>query len=352
MAFVSKVENLLKRYGFEHFGWTQLERPLSIEIYRQWLEKGHHASMEYLARHADLKEKPQEHPPFQFAKTAIVIAKPYFDSNAALPHPYPCQLGIKNLRTALYAKGEDYHLAFKRELEQIASALKSDFPAHEFLCCIDTAPILERDLAYRAGLGWIGKNACLIHPRHGSLFFLGQILTSLDFADGTSSAIADACGKCRRCLDACPTGALEQPRWLNSNKCISYWTIEAKQPAPESLRPQFGDWFFGCDICQTVCPWNEKANGRGRMQDLARDQAGERADMVEELRWILRASHKQLVRALSGTPVLRARPVGIKRNALIVIGNRQISELRSDVEPLLHSDALGEVAAWAYARLP
>ena len=218
MGFVSKAENLLKRSGFEHFGFSRLETPLSMAVYDEWLQKGHHGSMRYLENHRDAKASPISH--FKRAKSAIVVAKPYF------PHPYAHgERPLSALRTALYAQGDDYHLAFKAELEAVIEGLKVDFADDEFLCFTDSGPILERDLAYRAGLGWVGKNTCLIHNRHGSLFFLGQILTSVSFDESPAQRVADACGNCQRCLDICPTGALEKPRWLNANKCIAYWTI-------------------------------------------------------------------------------------------------------------------------------
>jgi epoxyqueuosine reductase len=342
MDFVSALEPVIRRYGFDQFGWTPLERPLSIEIYRDWLDKGHHASMEYLRQHEPLKEQPQKWAPR--ARSALVVARRYF------PHPYAeTELPLGGARVALYAQGEDYHLRFKGELEKLAAAFKADFPAEEFLCFTDSAPILERDLAYRAGLGWIGKNTCLIHPKNGSLFFLGQILTSLPIAE-KATPLNDFCGTCDRCLRACPTGALEAPRWLNAGKCISFWTIESRATAPMGLREQTGDWFFGCDICQTVCPWNEKAFGRETMQRFTSPQE-DRAKLVEDLRWLLRSSHREISRRLRNSPLLRARPLGLKRNALVVLGNRQLHELKEDALAARQNADLKEVAEWALAQL-
>jgi epoxyqueuosine reductase len=338
MDLVSKVATLLQRYPFSHGGVTPLEKPLSMDVYREWIQNGHHGSMNYLAEHLNLKEDPRKLAPR--AQSAIVVAKAYF------PHPYG-DAKLPSLRTALYAAGDDYHLFFRRELEDFAQALKFDFPKEEFLCFTDSAPILERDLAYRAGLGWIGKNTCLIHPQHGSLFFIGQILTSLK-AQTDNELVKDFCGTCERCIQACPTQAIEAPRRLNATKCIAYWTIEAREDAPEALRKKFGDWFFGCDICQTVCPWNEKLHGKERMRALSepRESAG-----IEDLRWILKSSNKALSKEFETSPLSRARPRGLKRNALTLIGNRKLQELRPEVEALIDDPHLKTVARWALGQL-
>jgi epoxyqueuosine reductase len=296
--------------------------------------------MDYLVRHLPQKENPTLLAPK--ARSAIVIAKTYF------PHPYPATEKF-NPRTALYAQGSDYHLAFKNEIENTATLLRAEFPEEEFLCFTDSSPILERDLAYRAGLGWIGKNTCTIHQRKGSLFFIGEIFTSLAL-EHEGPLHADMCGSCDRCLRACPTGAIEAPKTLNAGKCISYWTIEAKEAAPVELREKFGDWFFGCDICQTVCPWNEKVFGKETMSAMSAEHLG--GDSVEDdLRWILTNSHREIGRRFVGLPLERARPLGLKRNALYVIGNRRLSALRPEVETFLADEKLGELARWALAKL-
>lgn len=344
MDFVSNhVEETLNASGFNHFGWTRLERPLSMDFYRDWISAGHHAGMDYLAEQAFNKENPTAYAPK--ARSAIVVAKNY------LPHPYPQKNSFPSFRTALYASGGDYHPSLKSDLRTLADNLFAKFPDEEFLCFTDTAPILERDLAYRAGLGWIGKNTCAIDREKGSLFFIGEIYTSLDLP-AKSAPVMDMCGTCDRCLRACPTGAIEAPRVLNAGKCISYWTIESKEVAPVELREKFGDWFFGCDICQTVCPWNEKAFSRDLMKSLSSptslqpDQA-----LVEDLRWILTESHRAIERRVDGLPFGRARGRGLKRNALYLIGNRRLKELRSEVSALTKDPQWAELSKWAISRM-
>lgn len=341
MDFVSKLSQTISSFSFSHFGCTPLATPVSLSLYKEWLEAGHHAGMDYLLRHLPLKEDSRRWAPK--ARSAIVVAKGYH------PHPYKSEKSLP-LRTALYALGEDYHFEFRRELEQLAKALKADYSAEEFLCFTDSAPILERDLAATAGLGWVGKNSCLIHPQKGSLFLLGEIFTSID-VKATAQAIPDFCGTCDRCIRACPTQAIEAPRVLNAGKCISYWTIEARTTAPIALRKKFSDWFFGCDICQTVCPWNEKVFGKESMQKLSQPALEPSLEMTQELRWILSSSNKTLSKTFAKLPYSRARAVGLKRNALYVIGNLRLKELTPEVDKYRLDPSLGELATWTLNRL-
>jgi epoxyqueuosine reductase len=342
MHFVSTVEQILRQQGIEHFGFAELSRPLSFDFYRQWLTDGQHADMNYLVQHADLKEQPRQLAPR--AHSAIVVAMPY------VPHPYSVPTKVDRLKVAAYAQGEDYHRRFLAQLRDCAQLLSQEFKSEEFLCFTDSGPILERDLAYRAGLGWFGKNTCLLNQQRGSYFFLGEIITSLPL-QGPEHLAPDLCGTCDRCIQACPTGALEQPRRLNANKCIAYWTIEARGNAPEPLRHSIEDWFFGCDICQSVCPWNEKHHGKELLQNLAHTSSD--AAMLEaDLRWVLTSSHREIERQLGHTPLIRARPLGLKRNACVVIGNRKIQALKGEVEQLLTQPKLKEVATWCLKQLP
>lgn len=344
MDFVSKLTPTIERFSFSHFGVTTLKTPISLPLYKEWLKAGMHGEMEYLERHLPLKEDVTAWSPR--ARSAIVVAKNY------LPHPYARKNSEPGAnfspRSALYALGEDYHREFRAELENLAAALRLEFCYEEFLCFTDSVPVLERDLAVQAGLGWVGKNTCVIHPKKGSLFFIGEILTSLSagISRASASTIPDFCGTCDRCIRACPTQAIVEPRVLDARRCISYWTIEAKGVAPVELRERFGDWFFGCDICQTVCPWNEKVFGRETLEF----QPPANEDLVKDLRWILTSSNKSLSKAFATQPFSRARGLGLKRNAIYVAGNLRLSELRVEIESFANDAALGELARWALAK--
>lgn len=340
MSVTSQLENIIVRSGFEHFGFAPMDRPGTIDTYKDWINSGKHADMEYLKSHLDVKETPQLK--WAWVKNAIVITNNY------VSHPKK-QEYLKGVRTALYSQGEDYHFWFQKQLSDLAIKLSEEFNGHQFLAWADSGPILERDLAYRAGLGWVGKNTCLIHPKKGSLFFIGEILTDLEIPMATMK-VPDFCGTCTKCIDICPTKALK-PKELDANLCISYWTIESKRTPPKDLLPQMNDWFFGCDLCQTVCPWNQK-NHSIELSKQTEKLIPQNQDTLETLRWILSSSHGELERGLKGSPLLRARGFGLKKNALVVIGNTKIRELKEDVMRLKATNPrLSELADWTLQQL-
>lgn len=353
------AENITKKlpeFGFSHFGLTRLRKPLSFSHYQSWLDHEYHGDMEYLKKQAFQKENPQLC--WARARSALVFAAPYF------PHPEGPGF-FKSARVALYAQGGDYHFWFKRKLSDMAESLQLQFPEETFLAVTDSAPLIERDLAYQAGLGWIGKNTCLIHPKKGSLFFLGEILTSLETLD-EPAPLPDFCGNCQRCIEICPTEAISADRVLDARKCISYWTIESRKIPPESLRPLFGDWLFGCDLCQTICPWNQKIfktqlslepmkalTSTAPMNQTLNSNRDlfEQEALCEELKWILETSGKQIEKALKGSPLLRAGPFGLRRNAMIIIANRELRELSDLVGKYVNHERLGTLAQWTLQRL-
>ncbi len=319
------------------YGVCELGRPVSMDLYDQWLKDNHHADMDYLVRHRNLKENIQSWLPF--ARSAIVFAIDYVTHE---PLPADNSSSFKAVRTALYTQfapqSADYHTELKLRLEPVIQELRVKYPGSEFRFSVDSEPVLERDLAARAGLGWVGKNSCVIHKDGGSLFFIAEILTSLSL-DEVGLLSPDHCGTCTRCLDICPTGALKEPRVLDANLCISYWTIESQKVPEKALRRNFQDWFFGCDLCQTVCPWNGKVWGRDRMKNEISpaniDDESTRANLIGELQTILESSNRELERRYRGTPFARARGFGLKRNALIVIENRNLHELSPAIEKYL-----------------
>ncbi len=338
------------------FGIASLQNPISMNFYDQWLASDFHGEMDYLKRHRDLKADPTRWLPM--ARSAIV-----FSINYVTPKHDIEGRETSKLRTALYtrftANQSDYHTVLRERLSPVVQELERRYPGETFRMAIDTAPILERDLAVRAGLGWVGKNTCVIDRKVGSLFFIAEILTSLEVASDEdpihgSLISPDFCGTCTRCIDSCPTGALVAPRSLDARKCISYWTIEAKTVPPENLAGKFGDWFFGCDICQTVCPWNEKVFGREKMQKEARPNvSGDqiRSDLIEELGNLLVASNRDLDRRFKNTPMSRSRGFGLKRNALIVIGNLKLFELTETIRLLVEDPKLGALAKSTLQKL-
>ncbi|MFN3455753.1 MAG: tRNA epoxyqueuosine(34) reductase QueG [Pseudobdellovibrio sp.] len=333
---------------FELVGVTPISNPITIDFYKNWIDENQYGDMNYLKAHLPFKENPLTLN--ENLNSAISIAFSYFPAykpmhNDLLPKTLP-------VRTALYSHNEDYHFWLKDKLKDAIEHLQKSYPNEVFLPYVDSGPILERDLAYKAGLGWFGKNSCMINSQKGSLFFLGEILTSLKVAQ-PPSIHADLCGKCQKCIEACPTQAISDNKTLNASKCISYLTIEAKTVAPIELRPQIGDWFFGCDICQTVCPWNQKKlklidaddPRKNTTNNLNLDKTETEA-LETFLKTLLESSNKKIQKMFWGTPLLRSGGFGLKRNALIVIANRNLTTLKPQVEKYKTDPKLSELADW------
>lgn len=338
------LQEKCQQWGFSQFGIIKLERPLTMDFYKAWIDENLYGGMDYLKEHQAIKENSELKWPR--AKSAFVFSIPYY--------PHPEQIAppiLKKTRLSLYAQGYDYHHWFKHRMMEVCEELKLKYPEEEFIAFTDSSPILERDLAQRAGLGWVGKNTCLIHPQRGSLFFIGEIYTSLDLASEIKP-VHNFCGTCTRCIDICPTQALVSPKKMDAARCISYLTIESKDVASLELREKIGDWFFGCDLCQTVCPWNERVfKSQLSKEPLLTLSAADNLELTQELAEILMSSGKQLSKRFKGTPLSRASAFGLKRNALVVAGNRKIAALTAEIEKLCEDPRLGELAQWALNKI-
>jgi len=328
------VRRLASECGFELAGVASAEPPEDFERYRTWIEKGCAGEMRYLTdRRAVVREDPRNLLPT--ARSIICVGKLY---NTEGPSD-----GI----ISRYAWGEDYHRVMREGLARLVELLDREAGPFEYKICVDTAPLLERSYARQAGLGWIGKNTCLIHEPLGSWFFLGEILTSLRIEP--DSPPPDRCGTCTRCIDACPTEALVPDgsgQWtLDSRRCISYLTIELRGPIPEEHREAMGSHIFGCDICQDVCPWNRRAP--------LTDDPAFRERPWPELETFLKLSPEEFNRIGDGSPIARAKHRGILRNVAIAAGNAGLELLREPVEDLAASpdEMLAEHAQWALKKL-
>ncbi len=294
--------------GFKACGITEPEAADAAPALDRWLDRGFHGQMRYMERQAPIRREPRRAWPD--ARSAVVVLHNYYQRNAG---PAPGRG-----RVARYALGDDYHAVMKDKLEQLGASLVASAGTGRFHSYVDAGPLPERELARRAGLGWFGKNTMLIRPGVGSYTFIGVLLTDVALATDQPFE-ADRCGTCRRCLDACPTAAFPEPHVLDAARCISYLTIEAREPMPENLRPLAGDWLFGCDVCQEVCPWNvrfavETAEPRYRARP-----AAEWPTLTE----IAAMTERAFDEAFGETALERAGRAGLARNAAAVLENRK-----------------------------
>lgn len=323
--------------GFTLAGVTTPEPPPHYSTFERWLAQGRHGTMGYLAtersrlRRADPREIMPE------CKSILVLATPY--------SPPSTGVQANEARVASYAWGADYHDVLPERMkelvqfigEQVGSPIKNRWYT-------DTGPILERDLAQRAGIGWIGKNTCLIHPKHGSYFLLSEILLDLDL-EPDPPFVTDHCGTCTRCIDACPTDCILPDRTIDATRCISYLTIELKEEIPVELRDKVGSWVFGCDICQMVCPWNRFAEEG----DPAFGDDSPAQPLIKELS----ISTHEFNQRFKGTPVKRAKRRGYLRNVAVALGNTGdmhalpvLQNALNDEEPLVR-----EHVQWAIEKI-
>lgn len=299
--------------GFAAAGITPAGPTRFADHLRRWIAAGSHGDMAYMARDLALRLDPSGH--LDGARAFIMVADQYAVRGRAEDPPLSPGRGV----IARYARGRDYHRVMKRRLHHLADTLRGQIPGADFRSFVDTAPVLERDLAELAGLGWIARNSMLIHPRLGSYLLLGGAATNLPLVPPPEqSRHQDACGTCTRCVDACPTGAITG-EGVTATRCISYLTIEGRGPVPRDLMPHVGHWVYGCDICQEVCPHNsarEPGLGVGAA-NLAYAPVRSSFDLAAMIGWDETARRE----AIRLGPMKRATLAMLKRNAIVAAGN-------------------------------
>jgi epoxyqueuosine reductase len=310
VAGTSSLEDLVKAQayglGFDLVGITSLGPMETAQAFDSWVGKGYAGEMDYLPRGA--QKRRDSRLPFPGAASAIVVGLDYGGREPSGP-------------VARYARGDDYHDVMTERLNELHQwlELEVDHPIAG-KAYVDTGPILERDLARRAGLGWFGKNTNLVNPRLGSFFFIGSLLVDLDLAPD-SPFEADRCGSCTRCLDACPTNAFVEPRVLDAKKCISYLTIELKGEIPDGFHESIGTNIYGCDICQDVCPYNVKFARELQEPAFAPRDAIRDKDAETLARELVVMGDEEFRTAFSRSPMKRAKRAGLARNAAVVLEN-------------------------------
>ena len=343
-ALAGRVRALGLALGFDRVGVAPAEPSERTRFVREWVGRGYAGEMSWLGDRADERIDPRR--VLEGARSVIAVALAYGGDPAGGTPP--------RARVSCYAGGDDYHTVLRDRLRAFEAALPA-LAGHPVAArsYVDTGPVLERAHAARAGLGWIGKNTCLIDARLGSYLFLGVVLT--DLALEPDAPEPDHCGSCRACLDACPTDAFPEPYVLDARLCLSYTTIELRGPVPEVLRETQGDWVFGCDVCQQVCPWNTRerrertADPLGLRARLAPREPWRRATLA----WLLALDEAGWRVATRGTALRRARYRGLLRNALVAAGNSGDASLEPAIRRHAEGDdpLLAEHARWALARL-
>ena len=339
------VKSVAAEAGFDLAGIAAVRQFPELNHFDEWIAAGHAGEMKYLEERDEsgsLKRSSlQSSAPW--ARSVIVCAINY---NTA--RPYSTQVnGAQRgwISRYAWAKG-DYHESVMRRLQEVEARLRAAAPGVETRCYVDTGPIVERVYAKYAGVGWIGKNTCIISQKQGSWLFLGVILTSLEFAPDMPAA--DRCGTCTRCIEACPTDAIIAPYQLDSNRCIAYLTIEKRGPIPEELREGIGRHVFGCDICQDVCPWNRNSPATAAPEFQAREEL-----VNPTLEWLAGLTAEEFREKFRHSAMRRTKRSGLRRNAVIAMGNSGsrdflplLDELANDEDP-----TIAEHARWSARKL-
>jgi epoxyqueuosine reductase len=306
----AEIRQQARLLGFDLVGIAPAEQSGYRDYFRQWLDTQQHGTMQYLERRFDERTDPRVYVPE--ARSVICVAANYHVPLKELPQSEKAHHG----KVSRYALGEDYHEIIKSRLFVLADWIRQRAPEAITRCAVDTAPVMEKELSARAGVGWLGKNTCIINESIGSWLLLGEIITSLELHPDNPAI--DRCGTCTRCIDACPTQAITAPYQLDARRCISYLTIEHRGEIPQEFHAPIGDWVFGCDICQDVCPWNRKAPEAIDPAMQPRLKTGT-LDLREVLSWRVGEPNG----TLRNSAMKRVKLPQLQRNARIVMENHR-----------------------------
>lgn len=341
-TLTERIQNHAHELGFELVGITPAEESKTIQRYREWLNNGYAGEMGYLEKHLPLKNDTRNL--LQEAKSVISLAMNYY----TLDPPNELANDPSRGQISRYAWGDDYHDVIRNRLlelvEYIRNIAETEINSRVF---VDSGPVLEREFAQKAKLGWIGKNTNVINWRSGSWYFLAEVLINLEL-EYTSEPLQGSCGTCTLCIEACPTDAIVEPNWLDSRLCISYLTIELRESIPKELRTQMSNLIFGCDICQEVCPWNSKAKPTSESAFQPRE-----VNLAPDLLSLVNMTQAEFSKRFKGSPIKRAKRRGFIRNVIIAIGNwgsrsavPALKKAIHDEEPIIRGHT-----AWALGQI-
>lgn len=342
-----RIKRLGRELGFQQLGITDTHLKSHEKLLEQWLSNGFHGTMEYMERHGTARSRPAELVP---GTLRVISARMDYLTSAAKPATELMEEPEKAL-ISRYAMGRDYHKVLRKRLQKLASAIEDEIGAFGYRIFVDSAPVLEKALAEKAGLGWIGKHSNLLNLKAGSWFFLGEIYTDLPLP--IDRAAENHCGDCVRCIKACPTGAIVGPYQVDARKCISYLTIELKESIPEELRPLMGNRIFGCDDCQLVCPWNRFAEPSPETDFLPRNGLDDQT-LVKLFSW----TEQEFLERTEGSAIRRPGYEGWLRNIAVALGNVDLQKTehpQAIIDALKHhenhpSEMVREHVEWALER--
>ncbi|WP_295359851.1 tRNA epoxyqueuosine(34) reductase QueG [Arenimonas sp.] len=341
-ALARSIKDWGAELGFQQVGIAGIDLDKDAEHLRDWLAKGQHGTMDYMARHGDKRSRPGELVPGTLRVVSVRMDYGTGEDAAA----WATLAEGERAYVARYALGRDYHKLMRNRLQKLADRIAAETGPFGYRVFVDSAPVLERALARDAGLGWIGKHSCLINKDAGSWFFLGEIYTDLPLpVDVPASA---HCGTCTRCIEVCPTGAIVAPYRVDARRCISYLTIELREAIPEELRPLMGNRIFGCDDCQLACPWNKFAERHSVPDFMPRNQL-DTATLAELFAW----DEDEFLRRTEGSAIRRTGHAGWLRNIAVALGNAPgspavlaaLATRREHPDPMVR-----EHVAWALQR--
>ncbi|WP_020407573.1 tRNA epoxyqueuosine(34) reductase QueG [Hahella ganghwensis] len=346
ISLAKNIKSWALELGFQQCGITDVDLGEHAEHFQQWLAKGYHGTMSYMETHGSKRYRPDELVPGTLR--VISLRMDYWPEQDQAKNAEAALSEDQTAYVSRYTLGRDYHKLIRKRLAHLAERITQKIDSSQYRVFVDSAPVLERALAQKAGLGWIGKNTLLINPKAGSYFFLGEIFTNLSLPIDEPFD-SHHCGSCSSCLDLCPTNAFVGPQVLDARRCISYLTIELKGAIPEDLRPLMGNRIFGCDDCQMVCPWN-KFNHPSREEDFTPRHQLDSSQLIELFHW----TEEEFLEKTQGSAIRRTGYESWLRNIAVALGNATPSR---EVEVALKakldhpSEIVREHVTWALNHL-